>query len=59
MAALSQAQVLTVPVLGPALVEATDTRVEPRVINVYALPPPMRESGVPTVEHDGQRHTLH
>lgn len=59
MAALSQAQVLTVPVLGPALVESTDTRVEPRIINVYALPPPLRESGVPTVEHDGQRHTLH
>jgi Peptidase MA superfamily len=32
---------------------------EPRIINVYALPPPAREAGVPTVEHDGQRHTLH
>ncbi|HEX5658220.1 MAG TPA: peptidase MA family metallohydrolase [Polyangiales bacterium] len=32
---------------------------EPRTIHVYALPPPMREAGVPTVEHDGQRHTLH
>jgi hypothetical protein len=32
---------------------------EPRIINVYALPPPVREAGVPTVEHEGQRHTLH
>ncbi|MET0285286.1 MAG: peptidase MA family metallohydrolase [Polyangiales bacterium] len=32
---------------------------EPRMIHVYALPPPVREAGVPTVEHDGQRHTLH
>jgi hypothetical protein len=32
---------------------------EPRLIHVYALPPPVREAGVPTVEHDGQRHTLH
>lgn len=30
-----------------------------RIINVYALPAPVREAGVPTVEHDGQRHTLH
>jgi len=63
LAALSQAQVLTVPVLGPALLdldkEPADTQIEPRIINVYALPPPHRESGVPTVEHEGQRHTLH
>ena len=63
LSALSQAQVLTVPVLGPALhsIEKvpTDTQIEPRIINVYALPPPLRESGVPTVEHEGQRHTLH
>jgi hypothetical protein len=32
---------------------------EPRVLHVYALPPPAREAGVPTVEHEGQRHTLH
>jgi hypothetical protein len=50
LAALSQAQVLTV---------SNETELQPRIINVYALPPPMRESGVPTVEHEGQRHTLH
>ncbi|MDB4988344.1 MAG: hypothetical protein JWN04_3522 [Myxococcaceae bacterium] len=38
---------------------ALDDRHEPRVISVYALPPPAHESGVPTVEHEGQRHTLH
>lgn len=32
---------------------------EPRIIHVYAFPTPVRESGVPTVEHEGQRHTLH
>ncbi len=32
---------------------------EPRVLHVYALPPGVREAGVPTVEHEGQRYTLH
>lgn len=37
----------------------TPTVSEPRVLHVYALPPPVREAGVPTVEHEGQRYTLH
>jgi hypothetical protein len=32
---------------------------EPRVLHVYALPGSLREAGVPTIEHEGQRHTLH
>lgn len=32
---------------------------EPRVLHVYALPAHMREAGVPTIEHEGQRYTLH
>lgn len=39
------------PTLAPAS--------EPRVLTVYALPPSVREAGVPTIEHEGQRHTLH
>jgi hypothetical protein len=54
LATLAQAQ---------ALVSAHDSAQEaaeqPRVISVYALPPPALEAGVPTVEHEGQRHTLH
>ena len=38
---------------------ASDPSSEPRIINVYQLPPPAHETGVPTVEHEGQRHTLH
>ena len=32
---------------------------ERRVLHVYALPGSLREAGVPTIEHEGQRHTLH
>lgn len=32
---------------------------EARVLHVYALPGSLREAGVPTIEHEGQRHTLH
>jgi len=45
--------------------EATNTTIsvadasEPRVLHVYALPGSLREAGVPTIEHEGQRHTLH
>ncbi|MET0339848.1 MAG: hypothetical protein ABW252_02555 [Polyangiales bacterium] len=31
----------------------------PRVLHVYALPAALHEAGVPTIEHEGQRHTLH
>jgi hypothetical protein len=41
--------------------EATpgDSVGERRVLQVYALPGALREAGVPTIEHEGQRHTLH
>lgn len=33
---------------------------DPRVLHVYAaVPAYVREAGVPTIEHEGQRHTLH
>lgn len=35
--------------------DATETR----ILHVYALPGALREAGVPTIEHEGQRHTLH
>lgn len=50
LATLAQSQVITV---------TSESREEPRVINVYALPASIHDSGVPTVEHEGQRHTLH
>ncbi|HEY6877739.1 MAG TPA: peptidase MA family metallohydrolase [Polyangiales bacterium] len=56
--AAEQARALVAATTPTVPVQARPTS-EPRIINVYALPPPVREAGVPTVEHDGQRHTLH
>jgi hypothetical protein len=56
--AAEQARAIAV-VNTPTVPAAPMTVSEPRLIHVYALPPPAREAGVPTVEHDGQRHTLH
>jgi hypothetical protein len=42
-----------------ARAETAPTHSEPRVLHVYALPGSIREAGVPTIEHEGQRHTLH
>ena len=45
---------------APATLHAdTSAASEPRVLHVYALPAYGREAGVPTIEHEGQRHTLH
>ncbi|MDB4973780.1 MAG: hypothetical protein JWN48_2121 [Myxococcaceae bacterium] len=52
LVAVAQAQ-------AQALASAHESSDAPRILNVYALPPPAHEAGVPTVEHDGQRHTLH
>lgn len=58
LTALSQTQALT-QVLDVPADGSHDANNEVRLINVYQLPPVAHEAGVPTVEHEGQRHTLH
>lgn len=44
---------------APAAHEGPISPSEPRILHVYALPANVHEAGVPTIEHEGQRHTLH
>jgi hypothetical protein len=52
-------QALATLARAPSVPAESMSSAEPRVLHVYAIPAHVREAGVPTIEHEGQRHTLH